>query len=286
MNGTNLLRAVEKFASLTQPLSGTDLEREWSWMEYSEGVRFAFFRVYEELRQLAARLGTIRANSDYSLTNAQRTLAQYHSAYRDLQAILLGISDENALHSPAEDEWPVREVLIHVIAAERAFFAVNFDALERVRTGDGRPLEMSEEAWQAIWVGDTFDQHKESAPSSELLAYYGELHRRVLGEFAGITEDELSIPAVFWESSPMTVEFRLHRFDAHLRQHTVQAEKTLEAIGFPLGEAKRLLRLIYAALAEAEGPTIGAWDLGLEKQEMVANQIAEYTNEIAKTLSG
>ena len=28
----------------------------------------------------------------------------------------------------------------------------------------------------------------------------------------------------------MPIEFRLHRFDSHLRQHTIQAEKTLAGL--------------------------------------------------------
>ena len=111
---------------------------------------------------------------------------------------------------------------------------------------------MNDEAWETFWEGDNFDEIKEEALTSKILSYHDNLHWRIMTELVDISEKELHTPVVFWESTPMPLEFRLHRFDAHLRQHTIQIEKTLKAIGLPFTEAKRLLRLIYAALAEAE----------------------------------
>ena len=90
---------------------------------------------------------------------------------------------------------------------------------------------------------------------------------------------------IFWESTPMPLEFRLHRFDAHLRQHTIQIEKTLKAIGLPFTEAKRLLRLIYAALADVENQAIGLEDFGGLEQAKVVTLINDYSNEVNEILS-
>ena len=56
MAHTSLAAAVENFAASTHAFTDQDLERAWTWGDYDEGVRFAFFRVYEDMRQLAARL--------------------------------------------------------------------------------------------------------------------------------------------------------------------------------------------------------------------------------------
>jgi hypothetical protein len=286
MKPTKLSQAVQKFAEITHRLKDSELDSEWTWKEYDEGVRFAFFRVYEELHQLGARLGSSRSSSHHPLTTAQRTLGQYHAAYRDLQAVLIGVSDADAARPPADGEWPVRETLAHMIGAERAFFAVNLDALQRVRSKDGRPLEMSDEDWETFWRGDAFDELKKEAALSELVAYHDDLHWRIETELAGISEEELLTPVVFWESTPFPLEFRLHRFDAHLRQHTIQIEKTLEAINIPFTEAKRLLHLIYAALAVVESQTIGAEAFGEAEQGQVQALINGYTNEINQILKG
>jgi hypothetical protein len=139
----NLSETIEIFAQRACNLADAELERPWVWQDYKEGVRFAFFRTYEELRELAARL------------HAQRSA------------------------SPA-----------------------------------------------------------------------------------------------------MPLEFRLHRFDSHLRQHTIQAEKTLAGIGAQPNETRRLLRQMYAALAELESVQIGASGFGAQSIQALAAQISQRLEEI------
>jgi hypothetical protein len=100
---TDLYHAITRFSSLTHPLPDAALDRPWKWGEYDEGARFAFFRVYEELCQLGARLEAERAAAS-PMTTAQRILAQYQLAYRELQAVLLGVTDDLAARAPAEGE--------------------------------------------------------------------------------------------------------------------------------------------------------------------------------------
>ena len=118
-------------------------------------------------------------------------------------------------------------------------------------------------------------------PLTGIQQYHATLHERVLREFADISEEELAAPAMYWEDREMSLRFRLHRFDSHLRQHIVQIDKTLECIGHSPNEARRLLRLIYAALAEAQGATIGAWEAGAELRRTAAERIAARAHEIA-----
>jgi hypothetical protein len=112
-------------------------------------------------------------------------------------------------------------------------------------------------------------------------SYHVAFHERIVREFAGISEEELALPSIYWEDYELSLRFRLHRFDSHLRQHTVQIDKTRESIGRTPNEAQRLLRLIYAALAQAEGATIGAWEIGTELWQGTAETIAVRTDEIA-----
>lgn len=49
MANSPLAGAVEKFSAITHAYTDQDLERKWTWGAYDEGVRFAFFRTYEEL---------------------------------------------------------------------------------------------------------------------------------------------------------------------------------------------------------------------------------------------
>ena len=122
-------------------------------------------------------------------------------------------------------------------------------------------------------------------PLADMQSYYEAFHKGVLREFADISEDELVAPSMYWEGYEMSLRFRLHRFDSHLRQHVVQIDKTLGSIGQSPKEAKRLLRLIYTALAEVEGATIGAWGVGAELRHEVADRIAARAAEIAGLLA-
>ena len=280
----DLQSAVERFARLTISTSDADLERPWTWGDYDEGVRFAFFRTYEALRDLAVTLSDERRSAGLPQTPAQHILAQYQSAFTDLEAAVLGVTDEQALQPPADGEWPLRSALLHIVKAERTFFAITHYTLQRARTQDGRPLEMSDEAWDDFWAGDPSEDLAENGAFSALLAYYRGLHGHVLEAFAGISESELNEGVVFWESRPMPVRFRLHRFESHLRQHTIQIDKALVALGLVSGEARRLVRLVYAGLAEVLGLLIGAGEAGARACADLAVEIDRRTDEIEAIL--
>jgi hypothetical protein len=282
-----LTRAVEQFANVTQGVPDTELEREWAWGAYdSEGVRFAFFRTYEDLRELAARTAAERSAQGPAVSPAQRILAQYHAAYGDLQAALLGLPSEAEDRAPSEGEWPLRRVVAHIVGAEAGFYGVVKYALDRHRSADGQPAEIPDEAWDALLEEDVASVDATlDGPLAGIRSYHQGIHERVLREFADITEEELAIPSMYWEGYELSLRFRLHRFDSHLRQHTVQVDKTLASLGYRLNEAKRLLRLIYAALAEAEGAAIGAWDVSAELRRQAMETIAARAGEIAGILA-
>ena len=115
MFDARLTHTVENFAALLLPLSEKDLEREWKWKDHDEeGIRFACFVTLQELRHLAVTLSTLRPQP----TPAQHILNQYHAAYMNLQAALLGLSSENAEKPPAEGEWSVRQVYSHILGTD------------------------------------------------------------------------------------------------------------------------------------------------------------------------
>jgi uncharacterized damage-inducible protein DinB len=277
MNEITLAQAVEAFALTGVRFSDGALEKRWQWESYDEGARFAFFLTYQELRDLATRTAAQRATQGPAMTSAQRILAQHHLAYRDLCGLLVGVDEDELDREPAEGEWSLRVVLGHIIDAEQGFLSVIRYALERERSGDGRPLEMPESDDD---MEDETDNSQETL--KQILANYDMLHFQILHELSNIKEDELRVPSAFWEDFPMEVRFRLHRFDAHLRQHTIQVEKTLADIGHQLREAERLVRIIYGALGEAEGTRIGARTTNADQWRDTAMTITKRASEIAK----
>ncbi len=51
---------------------------------------------------------------------------------------------------------------------------------------------MPDEAWNAFWAGDPFEQVAENGAFSEMWVYFLDLHRRVLEAFAGVSDAELA----------------------------------------------------------------------------------------------
>jgi hypothetical protein len=282
---TTVFQAVERFANVLQAQPDTALERPWAWQAYdSEGVRFACFRTYEETRELAARLMAERIAHATPPTTAQHILAQYHAAFRDLQALVLGTGAGQLDQPPAANEWPLRTVLQHIIGADAGFMVGVTFALDRGRR-DESVVSIPDSAWDEI-IGMSEEQFGAlmDGPLTDIFEHYEALHRRIVEDFKGISESELDIPSYYWEGYELPLRFRLHRFESHLRQHTIQVAKTLESIGRPMTEIRQLLRLLYAGLAEGEGMTIGAEQLGIEHQTRVADSIIARADEIAAAL--
>ena len=273
-----LSHAVESFAAYMAPKTEAELNSRWAWMDYdNDGVRFSIFRVYEILRTAAGRIRFARQQSGSPLTRAQMVLGQYHAAYRDLNAVLLNVSEPDIERAPAAGEWAVRRVLGHMLSADMAFLmAIVFGrrgALEKFSNGDFLN-------YYAIDESEAERRFQGEGSFDEIREYHAKIHQLIMTELSDISEDELGQPSYFWESTQMPIEFRLHRFDSHLIQHTVQVEKTLAAIGLEPNEAKRLLRRVYNTLAEVEAATIGMEDIPSAQQEKAASEIVALYEEI------
>jgi hypothetical protein len=158
-----------------------------------------------------------------------------------------------------------------MLGAEYGFLRVCRIALERHRAGkEGEPAEAEWDAASVPYLRarDAALEPLGSATIEQVGDAFAAIHIRNLRELGEITDAEIELPSWFWDG-PMPLRFRLHRFEEHLRQHTVQLDKTLAAIGRPPTEAHRLVRNIYNALADVE----------------LANEAAEELGAVAATIS-
>ncbi|MCA9927776.1 MAG: DinB family protein, partial [Anaerolineales bacterium] len=279
-----LFQAVSQLAAVTQGLTARDLDQPWRWHAHKEGVRFALIGTYHELRALSIRLRTERANRGVPFTAVHHILAHHHTAYRDLQAVLLGVPDDLPDKAPAPGEWPLRRILAHMIYTECAFYALVHGGLHTARTGTERPSLSPEYIATLIPDYEKLDAIIEQPTVAPLLAFYDQLHQQIQTRFADMTDDELQTPSLWWEGEPLPLAWRLHRFDAHLRQHTIQIEKVPAALNVPLPEGKRHLRLVFNALADVENATLGATETGLLERENLAETIRSRAAEMTAVL--
>jgi hypothetical protein len=277
-----LSRAVQDFSTLMLPLSEQDLEREWKWKDHDEeGIRFAFFVTLQELRHLAVMLSSVLPKP----TPAQHILGQYHAAYLDLQAAVLGVSNDDAERAPAEGEWSVKRAYAHILGTDFGFSAVVRYALEGHRANSWKPDPIPDEEYPRLYgIGEKEYDELMGGPFDQILEFHRTLHERIIEEFRTISEDELDLPSTFWEETRFPIQHRLHRYEAHFAQHTVQIDKTLVAIGLAPSESKRLLRKIYAALAEVEGFMPAAENTGEAIVNSTISSISERTSGIMALL--
>jgi hypothetical protein len=279
---SELHAAVKGLATLLLPVSEKDLERAWIWKDHDEeGVRFAVFVTFQDLQQLAVRIAADRE----PFTQAQRILGQYHSQYMDLQAAILGLSAPDSERAPAEGEWPVQRVYEHILGTEINFSLVVRFALEKHRAGAWTPEQITE-ADETRISGMTEEQFTALTHGSldNMLAYHRDFHAGLLADFSNITDEELEYPSTFWEDTRFPIRHRLHRFTAHLIQHTIQIDKTLACIGSAPTETKRLIRQLYGALAQAEAALIGTEPAPGAALSETAQMIDRRTREIRAIL--
>ncbi|HEX4747526.1 MAG TPA: DinB family protein [Gaiellaceae bacterium] len=271
-------QAVERLVRASVHLSDADLARPWAWKEYDEeGIRFALLMAHHELRDLAATLEDERARGHAPLTLAQRILGGYHESYRDLTGALAGIRDEELDRAPDEGEWPVRQVLQHMLGAESGFRTSMVLALRIGRAGQRRSA--TDDEIDALNVPEKVEGDKRAVLDGLFRS-----HVRVLAELGDVRDDELDTPSEFWEATKYPVRFRMHRLEEHLRQHTVQVDKTLAGIGHPPTEAERLVRLLYQAVGRVEAAQLGASEVAQQAQQHSAEFIEGLARDVEAAL--
>lgn len=282
---TDLFTAVTQLATAAHNLTDADLGQPYAWGKHDEGIRLALLGTTQELRQLAVQMTQQRAAAGQPVTAVQYVLAQNHAGFRDLQAVLLGVSDDQYSQEPAPGEWPLRYVLGHIVGSERWFFSLAQTGVTYHRQSETPPPLPDDAPETIIGPYADFRTIMEAGTLADMMAYLSAMHFRSWELFGRLTDAELAAPSpLWWEEETYPVQYRLHRFDAHLRQHLQQAIKTLEQLGQPQTEARRLVRLVYNALAEVEALSIGVPDVGKAVQEAVAAVIRKRAAEVTAVI--
>ena len=273
-------RSVERLVKASVHLGDAEMEKPYAWEEYNEdGLRFALLTAHHLLRDTHARVAAMRLGAGQPFTEAQRILAQVHEAYRDLSGALAGTSEAELDAPPPAEQWPLREVLKHILGAEKGFLAAIEVALDCARSG--RPSTPSEDAWKAMRK----PPEDPSGSRAEALDALFRSHVAILRSLGDVTDPELDTPSWFWEDKGYPIRFRMHRFEEHLRQHTIQVDKTLATLGHPPTEAERLVRNLYAALAGVESVSSGS-AAGQDVLDECAASIDAITTDVERIAAG
>src|SRR5262245_28023502 len=129
---TAVTTALAGFAALDAEALG----REWTWRDGTIDVRYALYRTLEEAQEAYA---TVAAQPH---PESRRVLALAHRAFGDLSGLLVGVPGDLLDRVAYEGEWPLREVLRHLVIVERRYALQTQWAIQRT---DADPMRIPDD---------------------------------------------------------------------------------------------------------------------------------------------
>ena len=240
-------------------LDAEALSRPWIWQGGKMDVRYALYRTLEDAQQVAV---TVAAQPH---PVARRILALAQRAFGDLRGLMTGIPDELLDLRPHEQEWSLRETLRHIIWIERRYATQARYAVDR---HDSDPIRVATD--RLVPEADIDATGNAVAILTRLAAARVESHRRL----DDVAPSAMTRPTQ-WMHYDVDLRFRLHRFAAHVNEHTVQCEKTLATLGWRATEGRRIVRLVASAIGEIEG--LGASEQARTLEAALAERFASVT---------
>jgi hypothetical protein len=252
----DLFAAVEELrriadASLTNP---------WAWKGGSEEeLRYGFYRIGE-----AFELAGIDADAQIRSAGKPRgraadLIAPATSARWDLQGLLIGLDDAAWDDDPGGGEWTIRQTVGHVVESQRYYgVGTAWWQEQGYRADDPKLPPVTPEA---VYEGLPSEEAEAAGSPAEIRDRLDAVLDRAAERLAGLPDDRLALGGR-WSGFAVDIGFRLGRWSSHIREHTVQVEKTMVMLGRQPTEVDRLVRLVLAAWGRAETVIYGTTDGG------------------------
>ncbi len=247
--------ALARLAELDDAAMG----HPWTWRDGQMEVRHAFYRTLEDAQEALVPVATAPH------PEPRRILALAQRAFGDLRGLMIGLPADLLDRAPRAGEWPLREVLRHMLVMEHRYEMQTSYAVERA---DADPMRISADR---LAVAEKVDV---GGDATAVLGRLGAARAETARRLVGLGPAAMTRPTG-WVHYQVDVRFRLHRFAAHVVEHTIQCEKTLDALGWQATEGRRIGRRIAAALGELEG--LGAVAQVRELEGVLVERVASVT---------
>jgi hypothetical protein len=251
----DVLAAVRDLATITD----AEMEKPWAWKGDSEvELRYAFYRIFEEFERAGIDAAAALRAAGADRGTAADLIAPATAARWDLHGLLLQLPDAAWDTNPGGEEWTVRETLGHIIGSQRGYAAVT-----AWWQAQGLPADPTLPTARPSHIYDVLpsDEEEGAGTPAEVLERLGEVLDQSAERLTGLPPERLAF-GTRWVGFALDIGFRLGRWSSHIREHTVQVEKTLMMIGHTPTEVDRLIRLILAEWGRAEAVAYGLPDGG------------------------
>jgi hypothetical protein len=233
--------AVEAAATDYLAIPESALLKVWQFrgVDTGDGVRYGMYRGAETIEaadaELEAALAEAPARAPGALRSAPATIARWA-----LQGRLAALDDAMLDQVPRDGEWTLRQTLAHTVGSQRGYGVFTRWWLMQP-LGPDRPSRVPPEADAAL------DRELPPEPT-EGAGSVADIRARldaVLDEWA-LRVADLDAAAVAasatWSGVPVDMDFRLGRWASHIREHTLQLDKTLDWLGYQPSEPVRIVR--------------------------------------------
>lgn len=228
--------ALARLASLDD----AELARAAQWRGRRATAQFVLYSLLRE-----EQLALVRAQRSWEPTEAERILALAQQAFGDLRGLLVGRPDSLLDRPPAAEEWSLRQLLRHVLAAELRYATQTLYSAHRA---DDEPVAIPPERLPCDRLNPPEPQYAETrtAGIARILDRLAAARAQTDGLAGGLADALLARPSI-WGEREVDVRYRLHQVGAHIAEHAIQCEKILSVLGERDGEARRIVRRISAA---------------------------------------
>ena len=279
---TDLIAAAHDLLAI--PASA--LTRPWTWIGGSEEeVRYAAYRAAEALEQAEIEARAMASAAEATERRAARIIGPATAARWDLHGLLLPLEERLLDADPGGGEWSIRLVLGHVISGQRGYGWGS--AWWQTQTYDVRDPGLPTGAPDWLWATMPDEATTEAAGTVD------DLRRRLdatldlsAERLAGLPDDRLDLGAR-WSGFPVTIAFRLGRWSSHIREHSIQVEKTFALVGHVPDEPARLVRNLLSAYGRAESVVFGRQVVDEAVQRVVKGaEEARQTLQAARAAAG
>ena len=281
------LRAlVESIARHLLGVRDDRLEARWPWPGGDEhvdvDVRSGFYFLYERLEATRAEALRVSVTANIRRPAGARMGAASTAARWSLHGLLLPLADADLDRDPGGGEWPIRETLGHVLSSQRGYGRFTAWWLTQAPTpGAIVPAELR----------NMMPERSEEAAgsASDIRTRLDALLDLSMARLGSLDDSELRMPAR-WSGGEVTVGFRIGRWASHLREHTIQIEKTLAMLGRQSTEVERLVRLLFDGFGRLEEVVFGLDPDQVGRQHdaeaSIADAISGVTSELTRIAPG
>ncbi len=240
------------------------LERPWTWLpsdiDEPLDVRYGLYRIHEQLEAAIAAItsGLVPDGMGGSAGAAAEAIGPAIPALRamgvarwELHGVLTPLSAAEWDADPGGGEWTVRATLGHIIGSQRSYGWYNSWYLAR-----REPLGQAVRPPQTAFPPEPPEEDEAAGTPTEVMGRLDEVVDANIAASAVLDSAAMRVGGR-WMGMAVPIDFRLGRYGSHIREHTVQVDKTLAMIGRQPTEVERVLRLILGSYGRLESLFVG-----------------------------